>query len=65
MNQRNFLCDDRDQVVVRGNDEGGWDRNAMRGYNFRQTAEGAMATMQEDVLFATTGPTFAPARSRN
>jgi outer membrane protein OmpA-like peptidoglycan-associated protein len=44
---------DRGDVIVRESDDGGWDRNAMRSYNFRQTAEGAMATMQEDVLFAT------------
>ena len=31
----------------------GWDRAAMRGYSFRQTAEGARMTMQEEVLFAT------------
>lgn len=44
---------DRGDVAVRGDDGGGWDRNAMRNYHFRQTAQGAMATMQEDVLFAT------------
>lgn len=48
-----------DDVVVR-DDESGWDRNAMRGYKFRQTAEGAMATMQEDVLFATNSSDLRP-----
>ena len=45
--------------VVRG-DDNGWDRNAMRNYKFRQTAEGAMATMQEDVLFATNSSELRP-----
>jgi outer membrane protein OmpA-like peptidoglycan-associated protein len=40
-------------VVVPRSDDGGWDRSAMRNYHFRQTAQGAMLTMQEDVLFAT------------
>jgi len=40
-----------ERVVVER--EGGWDRDAMRGYRFRQTAEGARMTMQEEVLFAT------------
>ena len=43
---------DRD-IVVPESDDGGWDRTAMRNYHFRQTAQGATATMQEDVLFAT------------
>jgi outer membrane protein OmpA-like peptidoglycan-associated protein len=41
-------------------DDSGWDRNAMRGYNFRQTAEGAMATMQDNVLFATDSADLRP-----
>ena len=40
-----------DRVVVER--DAGWDRAAMRGYSFRQTAEGARMTMQEEVLFAT------------
>jgi outer membrane protein OmpA-like peptidoglycan-associated protein len=49
----------RDVVVVeqRG---GGWDRGAMRGYGFRQTARGATMTMQEDVLFATDSAVLRP-----
>ena len=38
-----------------------WDRAAMRAYNFRQTAEGARMTMQEDVLFATDSDVLRPA----
>jgi outer membrane protein OmpA-like peptidoglycan-associated protein len=37
-----------------------WDRAAMRSYNFRQTAEGARMTMQEDVLFATDSDVLRP-----
>lgn len=40
--------------------EGGWDRAAMRAYNFRQTAQGARMTMQEDVLFATDSDVLRP-----
>ena len=39
---------------------GGWDRSAMRAYNFRQTAQGARMTMQEDVLFATDSDVLRP-----
>ena len=39
----------------------GWDRAAMRSYNFRQTSEGARMTMQEDVLFATDSDVLRPA----
>ena len=39
---------------------GGWDRAAMRSYNFRQTSEGARMTMQEDVLFATDSDVLRP-----
>ena len=47
-----------DQAVV---DRGrGWDRAAMRGYGFRQTAEGARMTMQEEVLFATDSAALRP-----
>jgi outer membrane protein OmpA-like peptidoglycan-associated protein len=47
----------RDRVAGR---EGGWDRAAMRAYNFRQTNEGARMTMQEDVLFATDSDVLRP-----
>jgi outer membrane protein OmpA-like peptidoglycan-associated protein len=40
---------------------GGWDRAAMRSYNFRQTSEGDRMTMQEDVLFATDSDVLRPA----
>jgi outer membrane protein OmpA-like peptidoglycan-associated protein len=40
--------------------EDGWDREAMRSYNFRQTSEGARMTMQEDVLFATDSDVLRP-----
>jgi outer membrane protein OmpA-like peptidoglycan-associated protein len=43
-----------------GDREGGWDRSAMRSYNFRQTNEGARMTMQEDVLFATDSDVLRP-----
>jgi outer membrane protein OmpA-like peptidoglycan-associated protein len=49
-----------DRMVERGDRGGGWDRNAMRSYNFRQTAEGARMTMQEDVLFATDSDVLRP-----
>lgn len=39
---------------------GGWDRSAMRADNFRQTAQGARMTMQEDVLFATDSDLLRP-----
>jgi outer membrane protein OmpA-like peptidoglycan-associated protein len=47
-----------DRVVVER--DGGWDRGAMRGYRFRQTAEGARMTMQEEVLFATDSDVLRP-----
>lgn len=47
-----------DRVIVER--EGGWDRAAMRGYRFRQTAEGARMTMQEEVLFATDSDVLRP-----
>lgn len=52
---------ERDDRGPRGGDrEGGWDRAAMRSYNFRQTSEGARMTMQEDVLFATDSDVLRP-----
>lgn len=50
---------DRGERVAEGDD--GWDRAAMRSYNFRQTNEGARMTMQEDVLFATDSDVLRPA----
>lgn len=51
---------DRDVVVVEEPQRGGWDRRAMRDYRFRQTAQGATMTMQEDVLFATDSAVLRP-----
>ena len=52
---------ERDDRGARGGErEGGWDRAAMRAYNFRQTNEGARMTMQEDVLFATDSDVLRP-----
>ena len=48
---------DRVVVVEEG---GGWDRQAMRGYGFRQTRLGATMTMQEDVLFRTDSAELRP-----
>lgn len=39
---------------------GGWDHGAMRGYGFRQTSRGAMARLDEDVLFATDSAVLRP-----
>lgn len=39
---------------------GGWDRHAMRDYHFRQTAQGATLTLQEDVLFRTDSAVLRP-----
>lgn len=39
---------------------GGWDRRAMREYRFRQTAQGATLTLQEDVLFRTDSAVLRP-----
>lgn len=49
-----------DQDGDRGGDRGGWDRGAMRGYGFRQTARGATLTLSEDVLFATDSDVLRP-----
>ncbi len=49
----------RDQVVVEDRG-GGWDRAAMRGYGFRQTARGATLRLQEDVLFKTDSAFLRP-----
>ncbi|WP_404365621.1 OmpA family protein [Sphingomonas sp. MMS24-J45] len=53
----------RDTVVVvedRGPAVGAWDRGAMRGYGFRQTARGATMRLDEDVLFATDSAVLRP-----
>ncbi len=53
----------RDTVVVvedRGPAAGRWDRSAMRGYGFRQTARGATLRLQEDVLFRTDSDVLRP-----
>ena len=54
----------RDTVVVvedRGRPGAGrWDRGAMHGYGFRQTARGATLRLQEDVLFRTDSDVLRP-----
>lgn len=58
-----FDWDARDSgyvVVDRGDRGGAWDRGAMRGYGFRQTARGAMMRMGGDVLFATDSDVLRP-----
>lgn len=54
-----FDWDARDRVVVAPG-RVGWDRGAMRGYGFRDSAEGARLTLQEEVLFATDSATLRP-----
>ncbi|HTU09402.1 MAG TPA: OmpA family protein [Allosphingosinicella sp.] len=46
--------------VERGDRESGWSRSEMRAYGFRQTPQGARATMQGDVLFATDSDVLHP-----
>ncbi len=55
-----FDWDTRSQVVVVEERRGGWDRGAMRGYGFRDSAEGARLTLQEEVLFATDSASLRP-----
>lgn len=58
-----FNWESRDRVVVeepRGEGRGGWDRGAMHGYGFRQTARGATLRLQEDVLFKTDSDVLRP-----
>jgi len=56
-----FDWESRDRVVVEEPRGGaGWDRRAMRGYGFRQTARGAMLRLQEDVLFKTDSDVLRP-----
>jgi len=47
-------------VEERGGRSGGWDRGAMHGYGFRQTARGATMRLDEDVLFATDSDVLRP-----
>ena len=54
-----FDWDRRERVVV-VEDRAQWDRGAMRGYGFRDSAEGARLTLQEEVLFATDSATLRP-----
>lgn len=57
-----FDWDARDHGYRRGpgSGAGGWDRQAMRDYHFRQTKLGATLTLQEDVLFATDSAELFP-----
>lgn len=56
-----FDWDARDRVVIIEQQGGsGWDRRAMRDYDFRQSAQGATMTMQEDVLFRTNSDVLRP-----
>lgn len=58
-----FDWDSRDHGYVveeRGGRGGGWDRGAMHGYGFRQTARGATMRLDEDVLFATDSDVLRP-----
>ena len=57
-----FDWDSRDSgyIVVDRGGNGGWDRGAMRGYGFRQTARGATMRLDEDVLFATDSDVLRP-----
>lgn len=58
-----FDWDSRDRGYVveeRGGRGGGWDRGAMHGYGFRQTARGATMRLDEDVLFATDSDVLRP-----
>lgn len=50
----------RDRVVIEEPRSGGWDRGAMHGYGFRQTARGATLRLQEDVLFRTDSDVLRP-----
>ncbi|MDB5678479.1 OmpA family protein [Sphingomonas bacterium] len=58
-----FDWDSRDSgyvVADRARGGGEWDRGAMRGYGFRQTARGATMRLDEDVLFATDSAVLRP-----
>jgi outer membrane protein OmpA-like peptidoglycan-associated protein len=55
-----FDWDSRGSAVVVEDRRGGWDRGAMRGYGFRQTARGAMARLEEGVLFRTDSDLLRP-----
>lgn len=59
--RRGFDWDARDRgYVVDRPGRGGWDRGAMHGYGFRQTARGATMRLDEDVLFATDSDVLRP-----
>lgn len=47
-------------IADRGPPARHWDRTAMRGYGFRDTAEGARLTLSEDVLFRTDSADLRP-----
>ena len=51
---------DSHRTVTVIEDRGGWDRGAMNNYHFRQTAQGATMTLQEDVLFRTDSADLRP-----
>jgi outer membrane protein OmpA-like peptidoglycan-associated protein len=58
-----FDWDRHERTVVVVEERGGpgnWDRGAMRGYGFRQTARGATMNLSEDVLFATDSDVLRP-----
>jgi outer membrane protein OmpA-like peptidoglycan-associated protein len=55
-----FDWEARDRVVAVPVERGGWDERAMRDYRFRQTPQGAMLTLQEDVLFRTDSAELRP-----
>ncbi|MBC9031107.1 OmpA family protein [Sphingomonas sp. JC676] len=55
-----FDWDARDHGARPGAAAGGWDRQAMRDYHFRQTKLGATLTLQEDVLFRTDSAELFP-----
>jgi len=55
-----FDWDARDRDFRPGPAAGGWDRQAMRDYHFRQTRLGATLTLQEDVLFRTDSAELFP-----
>lgn len=55
-----FDWDARDHGFRPGPGAGGWDRQAMRDYHFRQTKLGATLTLQEDVLFRTDSAELFP-----
>jgi len=58
---RGFDWDSHDRgYIVERPGPGSWDRGAMHGYGFRQTARGATMRLDEDVLFATDSDVLRP-----